>query len=91
MNLPNLVVNILGRSDILSKKDIRMDCRNHVVKSEERRYKSKWFLASLIATGKMGSKKTVHCVNYKLDLMLLNVEHLKFQYQAYFKSPDKEK
>ena len=63
LNLPNLVVKILGRSDILSKKDINMDCRNHGVKATGKRHKSKLFRASLNATGKFGSKKTVHYVN----------------------------
>ena len=35
--------------------------------------------------------KTVHYVNDKLALMPLNVEHCRFQYQVYLKSPDKAK
>ena len=32
LNLPKIVVKTLGRYDRLSKKDINMDCSNHVVK-----------------------------------------------------------
>ena len=91
LNRTNLVVKTFVRSDSLSKKEIKMDCRNHVVKETGKRHKSKWFRASLNATDKLGSKKTVHYVNYKLALMPLNVEHCRFQDQVYFKSPDKAK
>ena len=37
--LPNLVVKTLVRSDILSKKDIRMYFRNHVVKATGKKHK----------------------------------------------------
>ena len=91
LNLPNLVVKTLGRSESISKKDINMECRNHVVRSTGKRHKSEWFRELLNATDKLGSKKTVHYFNDKLDLMPLNVEHRRFQDQIYFKSPDKEK
>ena len=81
---------MLGRYDSLSKKDINMDCINHVVKAAGK-HKSKWFRASLSATDKLGSKNNVHNVNDKLALMPLNVDHIRFQYQVYFKSPDKAK
>ena len=35
LNLPNLYFKTLGRSDSLSKKDTKMDCRNNVVKAAE--------------------------------------------------------
>ena len=76
--LPSLVVETLGRSDSLSKKYINMDCINHVVKATGKRHKLKWFQASLNATDKLGSKKTVHDVNDNLDYMPLNVEHCRF-------------
>ena len=59
-----------------------MDLRNHVVKATEKRHKTKWFQASLNATDKLGSKKTVHYANYKLAFIPLNVEHLRFQDQV---------
>ena len=68
-----------------------MDYINHVVKSAGEKHKSKLFRASLNATDKLGSKKTIHYVNDKLALMTLNMEHSRFQDQVYFKSPDKAK
>ena len=59
-----------------------MDCINYVVKTSGKKHKSKWFQASLNATEKLGSKTTVHCVNAKLALMSLNVEHCRFKYQV---------
>ena len=91
LNLPNLFVNTLGRSDSLSKKYINMDCRYHVVKVTGEIHKSKLFRASLNATDKLGSLKKIHCVNDNLTLMPLNVEHRRFQDQIHFKSPDKAK
>ena len=61
LNLTNLVVNTLGRSDSLSKKYIKMDCINHVVKASGKIYKSKWFRASLNATDKLVSKNCLVC------------------------------
>ena len=91
LNLSNLDVKTLDKSDRLSKKDIKMDCRNNVLKEKEKRHKSKLFQASLNATDKLGSKKMLIYVNDKLALMPLNVDYRRSQDQIYFKSPDNEK
>ena len=99
MNLPNLVVKIFIMSESLSNKDIKMDCRNNVVKETGKRHKSKWFRAPMNDNDKlayeklfiMSMKKNVHYVNEKMALMSLNVDHSRFQDQIYFKSPDKSK
>ena len=81
LNLPNLDVKTLFRSDSLSTKYINMDRRNHVAKATGKRHKSKKFQASLNATDKLGSKKTARYVNNKFALIPLDVDHHMFQYQ----------
>ena len=55
LNLPKLVVRTLVRSERLSKKYIKMDCRNHVVEATGKIHKPKWFKGSLNATERLVS------------------------------------
>ena len=57
LNLTNLVVKTLVRSESLSKKYINMDFRNYVVKAAGKKHKSKWFRESLSATDNWALKK----------------------------------